>query len=81
MKQKAGNAALEGVVAAKEIAAEVYEEAASRGKEEGLSVDDTKEFAGQVGEKIKTAVTNVIGNKQEAGDPENSPQTTSGATG
>ena len=65
LKQKAGDAALEGVVAAKEIATEIYQEAASRAKEQGLSVDDAKEFAGQVGEKIKTAVANVTGDKQQ----------------
>jgi hypothetical protein len=81
LKQKAGDAALEGVVAAKEIAREIYQEAASRAKEQGLSLDGAKEFAGQVGEKVKTAVANVTGDKQQAGDAENSTQTTSGATG
>ena len=72
LKQKAGDAALEGVVAVKEIATEMYQEAASRAKEQGLSVGDAKEFVGQIGEKIKTAATNVTGDK--AGDLENSPR-------
>ncbi len=79
LKQKAGDAALEGVAAAKEIATEIYDEAASRAKEQGLSRESAKEFADQVGEKIKTAIRNVTG--EPVGDPENSPQTTSGATG
>jgi hypothetical protein len=81
LKQKAGDAALEGVAAARDIAKEIYQEAASRAEEQGLAVDDAKHFAGQVGEKIKTAVANVTGDKQQAGDLENSPQTTSGVTG
>ena len=81
LKQKAGDAALEGVAAAKEIATDIYQEAATRAKEQGLSVDDAKEFAGQIGEKIKTAVANATGEDLQPGDQENSPQTTSGATG
>jgi hypothetical protein len=81
LKHKAGDAALEGVAAAKEIAAEVFQEAASRAKDEGLSVDDAKEFAGKVGERVKTAVANTTGTDQQPRDQENSPHTTSGATG
>jgi len=81
LKQKAGDAALEGVAAVKDIATEIYQEAASRAKEEGLSADDAKQFAGQVGERIKTAVANVTGDRQQAGDRESSPQITSGAAG
>jgi len=81
LKAKARAAALDRASAAKEIAAEMYEEAASRAKTEGLSADNAREFAGHVGEKIKTAVSNVTGDKQPAGDGENSSQTSSGAAG
>lgn len=81
LKQKATDAALEGVTAAKEITTEIYQEAASRAKDEGLSVDDAKEFAGKVGERVKTAVANTTGTDQQPRDQENSPHTTSGATG
>jgi len=71
LKRKAGDVAFEGVAAAKGVATRIYQEAASRANDEGLSVEGAKEFAGQVGEKIKTAVGNITGDKQQTGDPEN----------
>jgi len=81
LKRKAGDAALGGVAAVKDIATEIYQEAASRAKEEGLSADDAKQFTRQVGEKIRTAAANVTGDRQQGGDPESSSQINSGATG
>ena len=72
LKKKAQEAALGSVAAAKGVAADIYQEATRRAKEEGLSFDDAQKFAGAVGEKIKTAVTNVTGEDRQFEDREDS---------
>jgi hypothetical protein len=63
------------------VATDLYRDVAGRAKEQGLSADDAKEFAGQVGEKFKTALANVTGESEQAGPEENSPITTAGSAG
>jgi len=80
VKRRAQEAALGGVESAKSVATEVYQAATDRAKQEGLSLDNAKEFAGQIGEKLKTAVANVSSDGGQSGDAgENSIPTTSGA--
>ena len=80
LKHKAEDVALDGIAAAKGIAAEIYQEAAGRAREEGLSADGAKKFAGQIGEKIKTTASNVAGDDQQPDRSENSPLNASGET-
>jgi hypothetical protein len=82
LKRKAGDAALEGVEMAKDLAADVYNEVGDRAHEQGLSANGVADFAGQVGEKVKAVVASVTGGSGDSGNQRDySPRTTSGATG
>ena len=75
LKRKAGDVALEGVAAAKEVATEDLPGRLRAARKSKVFPWTTRRNSpGQVGEKIKTAVANVTGDKQQAGDPENSPR-------
>jgi membrane protein len=82
VKRRAQSAAFEGLETAKGAAMEVYQEAAKQANEQGLSLHDAKDFAGEIGAKVRTAVANVSGEKRPGDDPAPNPaQNTNGAAG
>jgi hypothetical protein len=70
LKRRARDAVLEGAEAAKGVATEVYREAASHAREQGLSAGRAKEFAGQIGERVKTVVAHASDEGRQTAAPD-----------
>jgi hypothetical protein len=81
VKQRARDAALEGVETAKGVAREIYSETARHAKEEGLSAEGLKEAAGQVAGKVRTAVAGATGSQNQTQDTDNAPSQTNNSAG
>jgi hypothetical protein len=65
VKKRAQDAAAMGVDTARDVATDIYREAMASAKDKGLSAEGLKEAAGEVADKVRTAVAGVVGGQSQ----------------